>query len=85
MSESTYDNNNSGALFKNERRISERSPEYTGSANIDGKDFWISAWVNTAEKTGKKFFSLKFSEKISEGAVSVTQPEEQDNDEEIPF
>jgi hypothetical protein len=47
-----------GSLFKNDRRDNDQSPEYKGSLNIDGRQYWLSAWVKTSSKTGAKFFSL---------------------------
>lgn len=49
---------NSGALFRNDRRETDKQPEYTGRAEVDGVDYWISAWVNEGRKG--KFFSIKF-------------------------
>ena len=52
-----YDNTNSGALFKNDMEgKSENFPPYGGSLNVDGVDYWISAWVRDGQKG--KFFSL---------------------------
>lgn len=34
-----YDNTNSGALFKNDRRVTEKQPNYTGNLNVEGKEF----------------------------------------------
>ena len=56
-----YDNNNSGSLFKNDRKQNERQPDYTGSAIVNGKTMRISAWVKTA-KSGQKYMSLAFDE-----------------------
>ncbi|QPB11364.1 hypothetical protein [Providencia phage Kokobel2] len=39
-----YDNTNRGALFNNDRRNSDRSPDMTGSLNVDGVEYFISAW-----------------------------------------
>lgn len=57
-------NNNSGSLFKNDRRQNDRQPEYTGTVNIEGKIMRISAWVRTA-KSGVKYFSLAFDEPMA--------------------
>jgi hypothetical protein len=53
---SNYDNTDSGALFKNERKETEKHPDYTGTLNVQGVEFWLSAWI----KQGKngKFMSL---------------------------
>jgi len=56
-----YDNTNRGALFKNTRREKESHPEYNGSINVDGHDYWISGWVKDG-RSGK-FFSLSVKRK----------------------
>lgn len=57
-----YDDTNTGVLFKNDRKESDKHPDYRGSININGEDFWLSAWLNTAQKgehKGSKYMSLK--------------------------
>jgi len=51
---------NRGVLFRvdPEKRENDRWPEYEGSIVIDGRKYYISAWVKTSEKSGKKFLSL---------------------------
>jgi len=58
---------NTGSLFKNDKMKHDKSPTYTGSVNIDGVDYWQSAWVNET-KDGKKYFSQKFNRKDGEMA-----------------
>jgi hypothetical protein len=51
-----------GSLFKNERaREGKNDPAYQGSCLIDGKHYWISAWVKSGTKG--KFFSFAFKPK----------------------
>ena len=52
-----YDNTNSGALFRNEDKQSDKHPDYRGSINVDGVDYWLSAWMKTSKK-GERFMSL---------------------------
>ncbi len=52
---------NSGALFRNERKDKDSHPDYTGNALIDGREYWISAWLKDG-KSGK-FFSFAFKPK----------------------
>jgi hypothetical protein len=87
----TYDNTNRGALFKAKERKSEKSPEYTGSLNIDGKEFYLSAWVKDG-KSGK-FFSLAVKPKEQQTAAPAKQTVDKAyakaastfDDSEIPF
>lgn len=53
---------NTGSLFRNDTKEGETHPDYKGSVKIDGKEYYLSAWVK-ATKEGKKYFSLSFKEK----------------------
>ena len=55
---------NSGALFKADaakKAANPKWPDYEGNAEVDGADYWISAWVKEG-KSGK-FMSLSFKPK----------------------
>jgi hypothetical protein len=87
-----YDNTNKGALFKNTRREKDTHPEYNGTINVEGHDYWISAWVKEG-KSGK-FFSLSVKRKDGTAARPEAQevlqavkqrfPDAQ-LDDEVPF
>ena len=53
--------NNSGSLFKNDRKNNERQPDYNGNATINGKTMRISAWIKKSQN-GTTFMSLAFEE-----------------------
>ena len=81
-----YDNTNRGVLFRNDRQETDRHPTHTGSINIEGREYWLSAWVKES-KNGKKFFSLSVKAKDdlpkTEGpAVGMAST---DIDSDIPF
>jgi len=85
-----YDDNNSGTLFKNKNKKSDRSPGYTGKVNIEGTWYWISAWVKeagpNAKTPGEKFFSLAFSEMENQPTVSAPADHASTGfEEDIPF
>lgn len=80
-----YDNTNRGALFSNkENKTAENHPDYKGSINVNGTDFWLSAWLKTS-KEGKKFMSLSVMPKESKPAAKPKQAYHGDDDGDIPF
>jgi len=81
----TYDRNLSGALFKNDKAGVEARPDYTGSCEIAGVQYWLSAWVKTS-KAGEKFMSLSFKLKDAAKAQPQTASRaEPEFDDAIPF
>ena len=71
-----YDNTNSGALFRNDRKEKETQPDLRGKINVDGKDFYISAWSKQSEKAGK-YMSLALTpieENATPSATSTSDP-----------
>jgi hypothetical protein len=75
--------NDSGSLFRNERRESDSHPEYRGDGIVNGEAVWINAWVKESKKTGKKFFSLSFKPK--QERIDRSRPLAEDLDDSIPF
>lgn len=39
-----FDNTNSGALFNNTRKETQNHPDFNGTINVEGVDYWISGW-----------------------------------------
>ncbi len=76
---------NSGVLFSNDKKDNERAPHYKGNITVDGKDYWLSAWVKEG-KSGK-FMGLAVSPKEE----YKPKPSERskatgfDNAEDLPF
>jgi hypothetical protein len=56
-----YDNEKRGVLFKNDHKESEKHPDYKGSCEIEGVEYWVAAWVKEGRKG--KFMSMSFEVK----------------------
>ena len=83
----TYDNTNSGALFKNDRKTEgDKLPDYRGELDVDGRKLEIAAWIRTSAK-GTKFMSLKVQEPHQKQGVGsvIGGGINRDLDDEIPF
>ena len=63
-----YDNTNRGSLFKNDRKDDAKFPDYKGSLNVDGVEYWLSAWIKEG-KTGK-FMGLAVNPKDAQPPAS---------------
>lgn len=79
-----YDNELRGVLFKNNRRVKDTQPEYTGNVQVGGQEYWLSGWVKTSTKDGSKFFSLALTVKDEKPAGQPVTAEVDVNDD-IPF
>ena len=82
---------NSGALFKEENKKSEKHPDYKGNCMIDGKVKYIAAWINESQN-GKKYMSLSFSDPLQDAnykkadSSSTPKPEfSKPETSDIPF
>ena len=52
---------NSGSLFKNEKKMNDKQPDYTGEANVDGSLKRLAGWINKTS-TGKTYLNIKIEE-----------------------
>jgi len=88
---------NSGALFKNDKRETDTHPHMKGSIMVAGIEYWISAWTNTSEK-GVRYQSLSVQPKqqahndgiipAREAASPSQHPQQPEGDfpeDDIPF
>lgn len=85
-----FDRTNTGTLGRNDRRETEKHPEYTGTLNVEGKEFWLSGWVKTAGPNARspnsKFFSLSVKPREPKPAAAPQQTgTEPEFDDDIPF
>lgn len=82
-----YDNTNRGALFKN-RKDNPNWPDYKGSLNVAGTDYWLSAWIKK-DKNGNTYMSLNVKPKedkpVDAPAAAPKATVAADDDLDIPF
>jgi hypothetical protein len=53
---------NTGAIFVNDRKEKDTHPDRSGSATIDGVEYWVSGWLKKT-KDGQPYLSLAFKPK----------------------
>jgi hypothetical protein len=64
-----------GSLFKNDRKEADTHADYNGSIKIDGREYWLNAWIKNANDPDKKTFmslSAKPKEARNQGAGGFT-------------
>jgi hypothetical protein len=47
---------NTGSLFINDRKEKDSHPDYSGTLNVEGKEYWLSMWDNG--ENGKPRFGV---------------------------
>lgn len=94
------DNTNRGAIWKNEKKEKETHPDFTGSLNVDGVEYWLNGW-RRREDAGPKSPAMTFTvrPKDAQQGQSISQramPKgpamrdpistgRRDMDDEVPF
>lgn len=51
-----------GALFRNTDKAKPTDRDYSGELDIEGREFWVSGWVNEFKK-GAKYLALRLKPK----------------------
>jgi len=84
-----YDNTNRGVLFINERKEQDSHPDRKGSINIEGKEYWLSAWDKETAKGATISLSVTPKEAQSNRSPSpqrqASKPAPQDDDDDVFF
>ena len=81
---------NSGSLFKNDRKEKDNHPDYKGTCMVGGVEMWMSAWLKTGAN-GTKFMSFSFQPKDQQQAQARQAPASQAPqaepmlDDDLPF
>jgi hypothetical protein len=83
---SDFDNTNRGSIWANDNRKTENHPDFTGSLNVDGTEYWVSAWKRKEGANPKSpalSFSINIKEPKQEQAQKTTETDS--FDDTIPF
>ena len=75
--------NNSGSLFVNDRKETASHPDFSGSAVVDGKEYWLSGWKKPG-KDGKAGW-LSLALKPKDGKASARPRAELDAEDDRAF
>jgi hypothetical protein len=68
-----YDNNNTGVLFLNDRKEKDTHPDKKGSAEVDGKQYWVSGWDKQTSKGDTLSLSFTLKEDAKAGASKAKE------------
>ena len=82
----TTQRDNSGVLFKNDKKETGNQPDYKGNITVDGQSYWLSAWIKEG-KSGK-FMGLAVSPKEEANTSSPKKKPSSgfdDMDNDLPF
>jgi hypothetical protein len=94
-----YDNTNRGVAFVNDAKESDSHPDMKGSINIEGAEYWLSAWWKTPRNGGEDFLSFSVKPKDAPRAAApkphpvarrgkpqpARAPDATDDDLDVPF
>jgi len=86
-----YSNRNRGAIWPNNKmREDKQDPHFTGSLNVDGNEYWVSAWKRkTGAKQGSPSLTFVVNRKDQNKTPAKPPPEPtappDDFDGDFPF
>jgi len=85
-----YDNRNRGSLWKNEKKTTEKHPDFTGNyTDKEGVEYWVSAWKRKPDASAKApALSFSLNEKDAKPAArkpGEKRPADELDDDAIPF
>lgn len=94
-----YDNSNRGAIWRNKDKQQDSHPDFKGSINVTGVDYWISGWqrkegdnpkapvirfsINPKEETHQQ--GMEQTQQVMNQQIEPQGQEAQQFDDDIPF
>ena len=83
-----FSNENRGSIWKNNKKEKETHPDFTGTLNVEGVEYWVSAWKRkegASEKSPALSFSIKHKENQDAEPVKKPMKPHVTADDDIPF
>lgn len=85
----SYDNTNRGAIWKNDDKQDDKHPDFKGSLNVGGVEYWVAAWKRkegAAAKAPALSFTVKpKDEQEAKPPARAAGGRNDDMADEIPF
>lgn len=85
---SNYDNTNKGAFWKNEDRQKDTHPHYKGSINVEGVEYWLSAWKSDGSNPKAPLVKISIQKKESQAdkaKEAIREPGSDFEDDDIDW
>ena len=71
-----YDDTNRGAIWPAKEKKTEKHPDYTGHLNVEGHEYFISAWKKTGDNPKAPVLSFSVKRKDSMPPKDYAQQKE---------
>jgi hypothetical protein len=76
---------NSGTLFRNDRKEKDTHPDYNGTIMVDGREYYLNAWLKKGAKGTFMSLSVKPKETRAKPGKQHTTMDEDDFGDSILF
>lgn len=81
-----FDTRERGAIWKNKDKQSDADPDFTGTLNVGGKDYWVLAWRRKEGANPKSpALSFKVKPKLWDPGKPTTSLSEDMDGDYIPW
>ena len=84
-----FDNTNRGIISRNDRKETEKHPDFKGQINVGGIEYWLDGWTQKRKDGTGSFLSLSIKPKQAASAPApAARPAPAsvgDMEDDIPF
>ena len=87
----SYDNTNRGQIWPNDKKTTDNHPDFKGTVDVEGVEYWVSAWKRKAggnPKAPSLSFSLQPKDEAHQQGMNQAQsaaPVPEEFEDDIPF